>query len=104
MAAGYELTQLRPGTGEYKTVPKAVRPILQFIFEEGFPHSISKVCYPLFSYCACRASDNTIFYFQIIAQDFFDVPLPEVSKFDPTLVSIHFQVHVYNFRDTYTLI
>ena len=43
MAAGYELTQLQPGTGEYKTVPKAIRPILRFIFEEGFPHSISKV-------------------------------------------------------------
>ena len=47
MAAGYELTQLRPGAGEYKTVPKAVRPILQFIFEDGFPHSISKVYHSL---------------------------------------------------------
>ena len=45
MAAGYELTQIRPGAGEYKTVPKAIRPILQFIFEDGFPHSISKVCH-----------------------------------------------------------
>ena len=60
MAAGYKLTQLRPGAGEYKTVPKAVRPILQFIFEEGFPHSISKVCHPLLSYC--RALDNTILF------------------------------------------
>ena len=43
MAAGYELTQLRPGIGEIKTVPKAVRPVVEFIFEEGFPHSISEV-------------------------------------------------------------
>ena len=43
MAAGYELTQLRPGMGEIRTVHKAMRPVLEFIFEEGFPHDISKV-------------------------------------------------------------
>ena len=43
MAAGYELTQLRPGVGDIRTVHKAVRPVLEFIFEEGFPHNISKV-------------------------------------------------------------
>ena len=43
MAAGYELTQLRPGMGEIKTVSKAVRPVLEFIFQEGFPHNISNV-------------------------------------------------------------
>ena len=43
MAAGYELTQLRPGMGEIKTINKAVRPVLEFIFKEGFPHSISNV-------------------------------------------------------------
>ena len=43
MAAGYELTRVRPGEAEYKTVDKNVRPILKYIFEEGFPHSISEV-------------------------------------------------------------
>ena len=43
MATGYELTGLRPEAQDYKIVPKAVRPILHFIFEEGFPHNISEV-------------------------------------------------------------
>ena len=43
MAAGYELTELRPGAGEYKEVPSAVRPILDYIFTDGFPHSIEDV-------------------------------------------------------------
>ena len=45
MAAGYELTRLRPGEAEYKTVDKKVRPILEYIFEDGFPHDISEVSY-----------------------------------------------------------
>ena len=48
MAAGYELTHLRPGPSDYKAVDKKVRPVLEFIFEEGFPHSISEVLNP---YC-----------------------------------------------------
>ena len=47
MATGYELTQVRPGESEYKTVDKKVRPILQYILEEGFPHNISEVSGPL---------------------------------------------------------
>ena len=43
MSAGYELTQLRPGDGEYGTIPSNVKPILEFIFAEGFPHSIQEV-------------------------------------------------------------
>ena len=45
MAAGYELTEVRPGVDDYKAVPSAVRPILEFIFAEGFPHSIQDVRY-----------------------------------------------------------
>ena len=43
MAAGYELTHLRPGPAEYNTVAKKVKPILEYIFEEGFPHDIDAV-------------------------------------------------------------
>ena len=43
MAAGYELNQLRPEIGEIKTVAKPVRSVIEFIFEEGFPHGISEV-------------------------------------------------------------
>ena len=43
MAAGYELTHLRPSQADYKAVDKKVKPILEYIFEEGFPHSISEV-------------------------------------------------------------
>ena len=86
MAAGYELTQLRPGAGEYQTVSKAVRPILKFIFEEGLPHNTSNVCYA--PYIAASHGYNLIFIIQILAQDFFDVPLPEIQNFDPALVSL----------------
>ena len=51
MAAGYELTQLRPGMGEIRAVHKAVRPVLEFIFEEGFPHNISKVAIAKNQFC-----------------------------------------------------
>ena len=34
-------------------VPKAIRPILQFILKEGFPHSISKVCHLSLTLGAC---------------------------------------------------
>ena len=43
MAAGYELTHLRPTQADYMAINKKVRPVLEFIFEEGFPHSISEV-------------------------------------------------------------
>ena len=43
MAAGYELTEVRPGDEDYKAAPSAVRPILEYIFAEGFPHSIEQV-------------------------------------------------------------
>ena len=43
MAAGYELTHLRPSQADYKAVDKKIRPVLEFIFEQGFPHSISEV-------------------------------------------------------------
>ena len=43
MAAGYELTRLRPSQADYKAVDKKIRPVLEFIFEQGFPHSISEV-------------------------------------------------------------
>ena len=43
MAAGYELTRLRPGEADYKAVDKKLRPVLEYIFEEGFPHSINEV-------------------------------------------------------------
>ena len=62
MAAGYELTQLRPGMGEIRTVHKAVRPVLEFIFEEGFPHNISKVttfiARKLILFCSQMVSPN----------------------------------------------
>lgn len=43
MSAGYELTQLKPGAGDYRAAHKTVRPILEYIFEEGFPHNITDV-------------------------------------------------------------
>ena len=43
MSAGYELKQLAPTRDEYKTVPKAIKPILEFIFNEELSHSISEV-------------------------------------------------------------
>ena len=43
MAAGYELTHLRPSQADYKAVDRKIRPILELIFEQGFPHSISEV-------------------------------------------------------------
>ena len=43
MAAGYELTHLRPTQADYMAVDKKVRPVLEFIFEQGFPHNISEV-------------------------------------------------------------
>ena len=53
-------------------------------------------------YLAIAVPQIILFYVQIIAQDFFDVPLPEMSNFDPASVSIHFQVHMYNFCDIVT--
>ena len=43
MAAGYELTQLRPGPSDYNAVNKKVRAALEFIFKEGFPHTVDEV-------------------------------------------------------------
>ena len=43
MCAGYELTEVRPGPEAYRAVPSAVRPIMEFIFADGFPHSIREV-------------------------------------------------------------
>ena len=43
MAAGCELTNLRPGEAEYKTVDEKVRPVLEYIFEDEFPHDIHQV-------------------------------------------------------------
>jgi hypothetical protein len=43
MAAGYELTHLRPSQSDYKAIDKKIRSVLEFIFEQGFPHSITEV-------------------------------------------------------------
>ena len=44
MSCGYELTQLRPGEEENKSVKDPdVRAVLQYIFKEGFPHTIGQV-------------------------------------------------------------
>ena len=43
MSAGYELTQLRPEVEEFEAVPSSVRPILEFIFADEFPHTIDDV-------------------------------------------------------------
>ena len=43
MAAGYELTHLRPREDEYMNVDKKVTTVLKYIFEEGFPHDIDQV-------------------------------------------------------------
>jgi hypothetical protein len=43
MSAGYELTAVRPGAEDYRAVPSGVRPIMEFIFADGFPHSIKDV-------------------------------------------------------------
>ena len=45
MSAGYELTTVRPGREDYKAVPSDVRQILEFIFADGFPHSIKDVSF-----------------------------------------------------------
>ena len=45
MSGGYELTEVRPGVDDYKAVPSAVRPVLEYIFTDGFPHSIHDVGY-----------------------------------------------------------
>ena len=45
MACGYELTSLVPGDQEYKSVKnEQVKLALQFVFEDGFPHSLEEVC------------------------------------------------------------
>ena len=44
MSCGYELTQLRPGEEEYKSVKDSdVKEILQFVFKDGFPNTIEQV-------------------------------------------------------------
>ena len=43
MSAGYELTCLRPAMTQYKTINRKLKPILEYIFEEGFPHNIHEV-------------------------------------------------------------
>ena len=44
MSCGFELTQLRPGEEEYKSVKDPdVKEILQFILKEGFPNTIEQV-------------------------------------------------------------
>ena len=43
MAAGYELTQTCPGQADYMAVDMRVKPVLEYIFEEGFPHDITEV-------------------------------------------------------------
>ena len=43
MAAGHELTHLQPGEAEYKTIDEKVKPVLEYIFEKGFPHDIHQV-------------------------------------------------------------
>ena len=43
MSAGYELTEIRPEVEDYKAVPSAFRLILEYIFTDGFPHSIREV-------------------------------------------------------------
>ena len=43
MAAGYELSHLRPGETEYRTVDEKVRPVLEYIFDDGFPHTVDQV-------------------------------------------------------------
>ena len=49
MAAGYELTQVRPGQADYMAVDTQVKPVLEYIFEEGFPHDITEVKLKLMS-------------------------------------------------------
>ena len=43
MAAGYELTQTCPGQADYMAVDARVKPVLEYIFEEGFTHDITEV-------------------------------------------------------------
>ena len=43
MAAGYELTQVRPGQADYMAVDTRVKPVLEYIFAEGFPNDITEV-------------------------------------------------------------
>ena len=44
MAVGYELTQKQPSEEDYMhAVDMDVRSVLEYIFEEGFPHDITEV-------------------------------------------------------------
>lgn len=44
MCCGYELTTVSPRKQEYKSVQdKLLKTTLQYIFEDGFPHSIEEV-------------------------------------------------------------
>ena len=43
MAAGYELTQTCPGQADYMAVDTRVKPVLEYIFKEGFSHDIVEV-------------------------------------------------------------
>ena len=51
MAAGYELTQARPGQADYMAVDLRVKQVLEYIFEEGFPHNITEVCFGSIKQC-----------------------------------------------------
>ena len=45
MCCGYELTTVSPKKQEYKSVKdKTLKATLQYIFEDGFPHSVEEVC------------------------------------------------------------
>ena len=45
MCCGYELTTVSPKKQEYKSVKdKPLKATLQYIFEDGFPHSVEEVC------------------------------------------------------------
>ena len=62
MAAGYELTHLRPSEADYKNVDKSVKPILEHIFEEKFPNDVDNVSRLMTSlddrcYCCFIAAD-----------------------------------------------
>ena len=59
MSAGFELQQLKPGMGDYKTVHKAVKPVLEFIFDEEFSHSISEVNLTMITYFQCHTHFHT---------------------------------------------
>ena len=84
MAAGYQLTQLRPSEKEYEKMDKKVKLILKYIFEEGFPHDIDDVSRLVTSLVIVVMVTSLL---QISSHDFFSGSPSELSDFDPSQVT-----------------